>query len=91
MKNTIDSQDYFKVTNRGVIVLGMSEVLMTRFNINPTFWPIIFLLCNSGLFAKALTGVNIKELITNVGSAVGSASAGGAAPAGGAAAADKEG
>ena len=40
----------------------------------------------SGLFAKALTGVNIRDLITNIGSAVGSAPAGGAgAPAGGAA------
>lgn len=36
------------------------------------YWP--------GLFAKALEGVNIKELITNIGSGVGSG-----APAGGAA------
>ncbi|XP_018561335.1 60S acidic ribosomal protein P1 [Anoplophora glabripennis] len=37
------------------------------------YWP--------GLFAKALEGVNIKELITNIGSGVGAAPAGGAAPA----------
>ncbi|XP_029051149.1 60S acidic ribosomal protein P1 [Osmia bicornis bicornis] len=36
-----------------------------------SYWP--------GLFAKALEGVNIKELITNIGSGVGSAPA--AAPA----------
>ncbi|XP_050513337.1 60S acidic ribosomal protein P1 [Diabrotica virgifera virgifera] len=38
------------------------------------YWP--------GLFAKALEGVNIKDLITNIGSGVG-----GGAPAGGASAA----
>ncbi|XP_075153226.1 ribosomal protein LP1 [Haematobia irritans] len=42
------------------------------------YWP--------GLFAKALEGVNVKDLITNIGSGVGAAPAGGAAaPAGGAA------
>lgn len=41
-----------------------------------SYWP--------GLFAKALEGVNIKELITNIGSGVGAASA--AAPAAAAAA-----
>jgi hypothetical protein len=34
------------------------------------YWP--------GLFAKALDGINIKDLITNVGSGVGAAPAGGA-------------
>lgn len=43
------------------------------------YWP--------GLFAKALEGVNIKELITNIGSGVGAAPAAGAAPAGAAPAA----
>ncbi|XP_019869778.1 60S acidic ribosomal protein P1 [Aethina tumida] len=44
------------------------------------YWP--------GLFAKALEGVNIKELITKIGSGVGAAPAGGAAaPAAGAPAA----
>lgn len=43
------------------------------------YWP--------GLFAKALDGVDVKNLITNVGSSVGSAPAGGAAPAAAAAAA----
>ena len=33
-----------------------------------SYWP--------GLFAKALEGVNIKELITKIGSGVGSAPAG---------------
>lgn len=33
------------------------------------------------MFAKALEGVNVKELITNIGSGVGAAPAGGAAPA----------
>lgn len=41
----------------------------------------------TGLFAKALTGVNIKDMITNVGSAAAAAPAA-AAPAGGAAPAD---
>ncbi|XP_067665989.1 large ribosomal subunit protein P1-like isoform X2 [Haliotis asinina] len=36
------------------------------------YWP--------GLFAKALDGVNVKELITNIGSSAGAAPAGGAAP-----------
>ena len=43
------------------------------------YWP--------GLFAKALEGVDIKDLITNIGSGVGAApAAGGAAPAAGGAA-----
>ncbi|KAL4707647.1 hypothetical protein ACJJTC_006997 [Scirpophaga incertulas] len=42
------------------------------------YWP--------GLFAKALEGVNVRELITNIGSGVGAAPAGGAAPAAAAAA-----
>ncbi|XP_050309832.1 60S acidic ribosomal protein P1 [Anthonomus grandis grandis] len=53
------------------------------------YWP--------GLFAKALEGVNIKELITNIGSGAGaapaaaaSAPAGGAAPAAAPAAAEKK-
>lgn len=37
------------------------------------YWP--------GLFAKALEGVNIKELITNIGSGVGAAPAAGGAAA----------
>ncbi len=43
------------------------------------YWP--------GLFAKALEGINVKDLITKIGSGVGSAPAGGA-PAAAAAAAD---
>lgn len=49
------------------------------------YWP--------GLFAKALEGVNVRDLITNIGSGVGAAPAGGAAPAavaGGAAPAAEE-
>jgi large subunit ribosomal protein LP1 len=38
------------------------------------YWP--------SLFAKALEGVNIKDLITNIGSGVGAAPAGGAAATG---------
>ncbi|XP_073822339.1 ribosomal protein LP1 [Musca autumnalis] len=41
------------------------------------YWP--------GLFAKALEGVNVKDLITNIGSGAGAAPAAAAAPAGGAA------
>ena len=37
------------------------------------YWP--------GLFAKALESTDIKSLLSNVGSSVGSAPAGGAAPA----------
>lgn len=36
------------------------------------YWP--------GLFAKALEGINVKELITNIGSGVGAAPAAGGAP-----------
>ncbi|KAG5897173.1 hypothetical protein JTB14_022536 [Gonioctena quinquepunctata] len=43
------------------------------------YWP--------GLFAKALEGINVRELITNIGSGVGAAPAGGAAAAPAAAAA----
>ncbi|XP_026323860.1 60S acidic ribosomal protein P1 [Hyposmocoma kahamanoa] len=49
------------------------------------YWP--------GLFAKALEGVNVRDLITNIGSGVGAAPAGGAVPAaagGGAAPAAEE-
>ncbi|XP_066138733.1 large ribosomal subunit protein P1 [Euwallacea fornicatus] len=52
------------------------------------YWP--------GLFSKALEGVNIKELITNIGSGAGAApatgapAAGGAAPAAAAAAPEKK-
>lgn len=46
------------------------------------YWP--------GLFAKALEGVNVRDLITNIGSGVGAAPAGGAAPASAAAAAPAE-
>merc|ERR1712062_912585 len=47
------------------------------------YWP--------GLFAKALEGCNVKDLITNVGSGVGAApAAGGAAPAAGGAAPAEE-
>ncbi|XP_055920324.1 60S acidic ribosomal protein P1 [Eupeodes corollae] len=47
------------------------------------YWP--------GLFAKALEGINIKDLITNIGSGVGAApAAGGAAADTGAAAAPAE-
>ncbi|KAL7296342.1 60S acidic ribosomal protein P1 [Trichogramma pretiosum] len=42
------------------------------------YWP--------GLFAKAVEGLNVKDLITNIGSGVGAAPAGGAAPAAAAAA-----
>ena len=35
-----------------------------------------------GLFAKSLDGVNVKDLITNVGSSAGAAPAAGGAPAG---------
>lgn len=43
------------------------------------YWP--------GLFAKALEGVNVKDLITKIGSGAGAAPAAAAAPAGGAPAA----
>ncbi len=48
-----------------------------KVNVEP-YWP--------GLFAKALEGANVKELLSNVGSGVGAAPAAGgaaAAPAGG--------
>nr|CAA72658.1 acidic ribosomal protein [Ceratitis capitata] len=39
------------------------------------YWP--------GLFAKALEGINVKDLITNIGSGVGAAAPSGGLPAGG--------
>ncbi|KAJ8733793.1 hypothetical protein PYW07_014344 [Mythimna separata] len=42
------------------------------------YWP--------GLFAKALEGINVRDLITNIGSGVGAAPSAGAAPAAAAAA-----
>lgn len=45
----------------------------------------------AGLFARALEGVNVKELITNIGSAAGSAPAGGDAPASAAVSEEKKG
>lgn len=47
------------------------------------FWPT--------LFAKALTGINIKDLITNVGAAAVSGPAAGGGAAGGAAAGEAKG
>ena len=45
----------------------------------------------AGLFARALEGVNVKELITNIGSSAGSGpAAGGAAPAAAAGAAPEK-
>ncbi|CAD7079755.1 unnamed protein product [Hermetia illucens] len=46
------------------------------------YWP--------GLFAKALEGINVKDLITSIGSGVGAAPAGGAAAPAAAAAAAPE-
>ncbi|TGZ57463.1 ribosomal protein LP1 [Temnothorax americanus] len=49
------------------------QTILKAANVNvESYWP--------GLFAKALEGVNVKELITNIGSGVGAAPAG-AAPA----------
>ena len=48
-------------------------------------------LCVVGLFAKSLEGVNVKDLITNVGSSAGAAPAPGGAPAGGQAPAEAKG
>merc|ERR1719245_2678902 len=59
----------------GVTVTGdkISTILKAaKVDVEP-YWP--------GLFAKALEGVDIKDLITNIGSGVGAAPAGGAAPA----------
>jgi len=60
----------------GVTVTGdkISTILKAaKVEVEP-YWP--------GLFAKALEGVDIKELITNIGSGAGAApAAGGAAPA----------
>lgn len=45
------------------------QTILKAANVNvESYWP--------GLFAKALEGVNVKELITNIGSGVGAAPAG---------------
>lgn len=45
------------------------QTILKAANVNvDSYWP--------GLFAKALEGINVKELITNIGSGVGAASAG---------------
>ena len=65
-----------------------SDIIVWR---NLVFLPVsklskTILCCLAGLFAKALEGVSIKELVTNIGSGVGAAPAAGA-PAAAAAAA----
>merc|ERR1711974_437511 len=68
------------------LILADDQVAITTDKINTVlkaagvsvepYWP--------GLFAKALEGMNVKELITNVGSSAGAApAAGAAAPAAG--------
>ncbi|KAH0956043.1 hypothetical protein HN011_010201 [Eciton burchellii] len=50
------------------------QTILKAANVNvESYWP--------GLFAKALEGINVKELITNIGSGVGAAGPAGAAPA----------
>lgn len=45
------------------------QTILKAANVNvDSYWP--------GLFAKALEGINVKELITNIGSGVGAAPAG---------------
>lgn len=45
------------------------QTILKAANVNvESYWP--------GLFAKALEGINVKELITNIGSGVGAAPAG---------------
>lgn len=46
------------------------QTILKAANVNvESYWP--------GLFAKALEGINVKELITNIGSGVGAAPAAG--------------
>ncbi|XP_013788347.1 60S acidic ribosomal protein P1-like [Limulus polyphemus] len=72
------------------LILQDDEVAITSEKINTIlkaanvsvepYWP--------GLFSKALENIDLKQLITNVGSGVGAAPAGGAAAASGAAPAE---
>lgn len=62
--------------------LSIEQFLGTTFYL---FW-----FSNSGLFARALEGIDVKQLITNVGSGVGAAPAAAAAPAAGDSGAAKE-
>lgn len=49
------------------------QTILKAANVNvESYWP--------GLFAKALEGVNVKELITKIGSGVGAAPAGAGMP-----------
>ncbi|ESO94094.1 hypothetical protein LOTGIDRAFT_227422 [Lottia gigantea] len=66
--------------NVSITAEKISTVLKAAGVLVEPYWP--------SLFSKALDGVNVKELITNIGSAAGSAPA--AAPAGGAPAAGGE-
>ncbi|XP_043270472.1 60S acidic ribosomal protein P1 [Venturia canescens] len=69
------------LTDDDVAVTGEKiQTILKAANVDvEPYWP--------GLFAKSLEGVNVKELITNIGSGVGAAPAGGA-PAAVAAAAE---
>ena len=55
----------------------MTILKAAKVDVEP-YWP--------GLFAKALEGVNVKDLLSNVGSGVGAAGPAAAAPAAGGAA-----
>ena len=72
-----------KVTITGERILTILKA--AKVDVEP-YWP--------GLFAKALEGVNVKDLLSNVGSGVGAAgpaaAAGGAAPAAAAAKEEKK-
>ena len=99
---TILLQINFKMSNSelacvyAALILADDEVAITgekiltilkaaKVDVEP-YWP--------GLFAKALEGVNVKDLLSNVGSGVGAAgpaaAAGGAAPAAAAAKEEKK-
>ena len=79
---------YVHVNNDGIFGLQGEKIstILKAANVEvEPYWP--------GLFAKALEGVNVKDLITNIGSGVGAAPAAGgaaAAPVAAAAAAPKK-
>ncbi len=74
----VKNSNSIDITSDSHLTLSQAEKILTilkaaSIDVEP-YWP--------GLFAKAVEGINVKDLITNVGSGVGAAAPAGAAVAG---------